>query len=75
MRRFLGHLGHPDAVLAAIEAVEGGATAIELVAEHENQVSGHAGSVPAGTSRTASVSMMDGVHHQQFDEADTAACG
>jgi hypothetical protein len=42
VRRFLGHLGHPDAISAAIETVERRAVAVELVAENEDEISGHA---------------------------------
>ena len=35
VRRFLGHLGHPDRVARGIEAVERGGVEVELVAQHE----------------------------------------
>ena len=38
VRGLCTHLGHPECVLAAIETIEGGGIAIELVAEDDDEM-------------------------------------
>ena len=37
VRRLVDHLGHPDRVELALEAIEGGSLEVELVAQHQHQ--------------------------------------
>ena len=53
VRRFLGHLGHPDRILRGVETVEGGGLQVELVAQHDHQVRSSAHARP-GAARQAS---------------------
>jgi len=39
VRRFLGHFGHPDGIVCGVEIVERDGIHVELVPQHEDQVS------------------------------------
>jgi len=43
VRGLLGGLGHPDAVDAGVETVEGAAVAVDLAAEHDDELAGGLG--------------------------------
>ena len=53
MRRFFNNFGHQDVIALVVDVIEDRGTSVELIAEHQNEMTGaaHAGFGPRGPAR------------------------